>query len=286
MSQTARSLYYQALKQAGVELTKPYREYSTAELQALHAERGLRPIALPAPKQDVPAAPPADDSADIRAQLAALTRVVEQLAATQAPVYAGPPQAAAAAPPPQPVVQRGHVPEPDRGLDPSQHAGLNSNTHGANDPLFTDEYGNEWYQREVTKPGYAKPRGRRVLRTYDAGTKVQTVKVDDTYTESFEVSDDVRSSVATEIKVTLPSYQCGIYKPKNMPFKIHTYNGQQGFDRGDVQAFFGGKSLVPSTIKDHYVHMDWCYNIQSVIDAINAEYRERVLGTTVNQRGL
>ena len=297
MSQTARSLYYQALKETGVEFAKPYREYSTAELKELHEARGLRPIALPAPERDVPAAPPAP--ANLEAKLDQLSNVIGQLVSLQLaqaqPAAAPPPQYAmapgrAAQPAmgaPEPPTQRSAAPyEIDRGLAPGEHAGLNSNTHGKDDVLFVDEQGNEWYQREVNKPGYAKPRGRRVLRTHDTAVVQKTVKIDDTYTETFEVSGDVKNSTPTEIKVTLPSYQCGIYKPANMPFKVHTYNGLQGFDREDVQAYYGGRRLVPATIKDKYVHMDWCYDIESVIQTIEAEYRERVLGTTVNQRGL
>ena len=42
---------------------------------------------------------------------------------------------------------------------------------------------------------------------------------------------------ADEIKVTLPSYQTGIFRAPNMPFKIHSYQGTRGFDLEEVQKY-------------------------------------------------
>jgi len=293
MAKAEKAVYWRSLKGAGVALEKNYRDYTTAELQALVAEHGVSLIEPPPTPRDAP--PPREQGPDISDQLAQLTQVIGQLVQLQV----GQQSAAAAqhervAAATERVVERRREEarpsapargELDRGLDNAEHAGLNANSHTASDVLYTDEFGNEWYQREVTKAGYAKPRGRRVLRTNDTKVETETITVGD-YVETFEISGSQQNSQPTEIKVTLPSYQCGIYKPKNMPFKVHTYNGLQGFDRDDVQAYFGGRRLVPATVKSIYVHMDWCYEIASVISTIEAEYRERVLGTTVTQRGL
>lgn len=158
-----------------------------------------------------------------------------------------------------------------------EHAGVTLNTHADDEPVRVDEAGNKWFRNEVTKPGFPKPRGRRVLRSMDEGTVLETIKVAGGYTETFEIPGDPKNAKPIEIKVTLPSYQTGIYKAPNMPFKIHTYQGVRAFDWDDVIAYYGAQDLVPSTIKRTYVSSDLCWDIQTTIRAIEDEYRERVL---------
>jgi hypothetical protein len=62
-----------------------------------------------------------------------------------------------------------------------------------------------------------------------------------------------------------------------MPFKIHVYQGNRGFDWDDVIAYYGSVDLVPDTIKRTYVSSDLCWDMSTTIRAINDEYRERVL---------
>ena len=55
------------------------------------------------------------------------------------------------------------------------------------------------------------------------------------------------------------------------------YNGAAGFDFFDVEKYWGGPRMVPQTCKRIYVSTTLCYDIDSVIQAINDEYREKVL---------
>lgn len=285
MSQSAKSTYYQRLKDLGVVFEKHYRDYKTEELKeayerlsaAAPAEAPLPPVELP---PDPSAVPPHDgDAAEFRAQLATLTQMVSKLAEAvlrPQPVYQGAPPDAAVPTLPEPAPVE-PAPLPRGQLDPKEHAGVTLNTHGPDDPLRTDEFGNVWYRNEVNKPGYAKPRGRRVLRVMDAGTEKQTIKAADGYMETFEIPGDPSNAKPIEIKVTLPSFQTGIYKAPGMPFKIHTYQGVRGFDWDDVNRYYGAADLVPSTIKHCYVSNDLCYDVITTVRAIEDEYRERVL---------
>jgi hypothetical protein len=77
-----------------------------------------------------------------------------------------------------------------------------------------------------------------------------------------------------EARITMPSYQVGIYiDPRFKHFKIHTYQGNNGFDLHDVHDFFGGAELVPEDIKRIYVENDLCYDIRSVVRSISSEFR-------------
>lgn len=155
-------------------------------------------------------------------------------------------------------------------------AGVRQNSKENDEPIRTDEQGRVWYQEEVLKPAFPKPRGRRVLKYMEAGVREQTVKNGD-YTETFEVSGDPANAVQAEVKITLPSYQVGIYKDPRFPFKVVTYNGNEGFDLDDVQLFYGGAELVPNGVKRKYVENVLCYDIRSTVRAINEEYRQQQL---------
>lgn len=290
MAQATKSEYYQALKAQGVTFEKHYRDYTRDELRELWVAAGGETWGEE-PEQSQFVQPKVDDEPDVREQIAHLSRVVAGLAelvtaesrrdeVAAAPIAAagemvGAP--ATAAPAQATAPKESHTAKPfAHDLDPNEHAGVTQNTHQGSDILEIDEHGNEWYQKEVTKPAFPKPRGRRVLRYMDPGVKPETIKVGD-YVEGFEIAGDMSSARPAEIKITLPSYQTGIYKAPNMPFKIHTYNGVRGFDLEDVQKYYGGADLVPDTIKRCYVSTDLCYDIQSTIRTIENEYRERVL---------
>ena len=281
MSQSEKAVYYKALKQAGVTFPKHYREYSTEELKtawgSLAAEQGLEvELEVPVPKDAPP--PREDEVAQLRQQMASVVDVVESLAkmvsGQQRREEQHPPQMSTK-PEPKEGPQQG-VKEFRHDIDPKMNAGVTQNTHQGLEILRVDEHGNKWFQEEVKKPDYPRRRARRVLRYMDPGVKKESIKVGD-YFEEFEVAGDPSSAVPKEIRVTLPAYQVGIYQPPNMPFKVHTYQGMRGFDLFDVQKYYGGSDLVPSSIKRCYVSSDLCYDITTTIRAIEDEYRERVL---------
>lgn len=263
MAQGDKSAFYQALKRAGYEFDKHYRDYTTDELQTLAKGLDLN-VQAPVPKDALPPRP--DEVAELREQLAQVTSTVTALGELLLA------ERAAKQPPAAPAPTGGPVP-----AKPEEYAGVTADTTTADGVIEVDAYGNEWYQREVTKPASPRPRGRRVLRYNDPGVKTEQIKVGD-YVETFEVAGDGTQTRPSEITVTLPSFQTGIYKQPNMPFKIHTYNGKRGFDLFEVQAYFGGADLVPDTVKRTYVSNDLCYDIQSTVRTIENLYREHVLG--------
>lgn len=291
MAQAEKAVYYQALKAAEYPFEKHYREYTTKELREKWegiAPATGQPAVLPStadPERALPTHQPADDGAELRAQLAQLTRTVASLAQVVA---------ASAAPAPAPVQQSGIAdppvdwgtpPEPavdprvkavPSGLDPAMHAGLTQNSHGEDEVVKIDEHGNRWFQLEVVKSGFPKTRVRRTLRQMDHAVREETVRVGD-YTETFEVSGDVQNLEPTEIKVTLPTYQTGIFIAPGMPFRTHVYNGARGFNLFDVEKFYGGPDYVPHGVKRIYVGTDLCYDIQTVIHQIETEHRDLVL---------
>lgn len=237
MSQSEKAELYNELKAAGVQFSKHYREYNTAELLAAVTKiRESSPVAEQTQENDPEAA-------------AAFERMTAARAATTPPP--GPPRA---------------------GPDPNELPGQRQNSQPEDEPIRTDEHGRVWYQEEVLKPAYPKPRGRRVLQYMDTGVKEVRSKNGE-YVESFEVAGDLPSRPA-EVKITLPSYQVGIYKDKRFPFRIHTYNGRQGFDLFEVQNYYGGSELVPAEIKRVYVENVLCYDIRTTVRAIQTEYRQ------------
>lgn len=238
MSQSEKSQYYKALKEAGVTFDKHYREYNTEELKAAHDKlfESMPPAEEAPPASWATPEPPAAKPS-------------------------GKPQ------PPAPPVSS----SPKDNEMPGER--LNSNSEM--EPIRTDEQGRVWYQEEVRKPAYPKPRGRRVLRYEDTGTKTAQVQVGN-YVETFEIPGDEVARSA-EVKITLPSYQVGIYKDRRFPFKIHTYDGRQGFDLFEVQNYYGGSELVPAECKRVYVENVLCYDIRTVVRAIQTEYRQQQL---------
>ncbi len=142
------------------------------------------------------------------------------------------------------------------------------------EPLEIDADGTVWYQMPVAKPAFPKPRGRRVLKYVDPGVVKREIKAGQ-YVETVEVPGE--RTRPGEIKITLPSYQVGIYKDRRFPFRIHVYNDTRGFNLFDVQDFYGGAELVPRDCKRIYVENVLCYDIRTVVRSIQAEHRQNQL---------
>jgi hypothetical protein len=269
MSSAAKGFYFRRLKDAGVELDRHFRDYTTDELleaDKMAIEAGL--LAAPTdeelaeldakihrPKTRTPPPEPDPGPTDGAAY------AVETGEPAPAQFFGFDSVPEPAAPPPSARPELGEL------------AGERLNTKDAEEILFVDEEGKAWLQKEVLKPAFPKPRGRRVLRYQDAGVVRQTVKEGE-YTETFEVAGDPRNATPAEIKITLPSYQVGIYRDPRYPFKVVTYNGRSGFDRLEVENFYGGAELVPAICKRTYVENVLCYDMRSVVRAVNEEYRQ------------
>lgn len=247
MSQQEKAAYFQALKAAGVDFQKHYREYTTEELKVAYDKL-----------QEQQAPPPEPQGGPIPEDLGLISQVPLGGARQRA------------------VTQEGI---PVRERDPNEMAGQRLNSHADGQPIRVDAEGRTWYQEEVRKPAYPKPRGRRVLQYTETGTKTVQAKSGD-YTESFEVAGDEVARMA-EVKITLPSYQVGIYKDPRFPFKVVTYNSVNGFDLYDVQDYFGGAELVPQWIKRIYVENVLCYDIRSVVQEIQSQFRQLQLAGKV-----
>jgi hypothetical protein len=260
-----------------VQFEKHYREYNTAELKAAYSklvesdpsravEAGLiNPP--PAASTPPPAPEPQFDAAATAAAYDAMTS--GEAPAVEQPRPARPAPAPARAPQPvAPVAERNPAEMPGQRLNQGDGSELT--------PIRTDENGLVWYQEEVRKPAFPKPRGRRVLKYMESGVKVETVQSGE-YVETFEVADGRAARRESEVKITLPSYQVGIYKDKRFPWKIHVYNEVRGFDLFEVQNYYGGAELVPQEIKRMYVENVLCYDIRTTVRAVQTEYRQQQL---------
>lgn len=275
MSAAEKGFYFRRVKSAGIELGRHYREYTTAELKeadAMAIEAGLL-------------APPTDE------ELAELSAKVHKKKTRTVPATPPPPGVDPESVDTEAAGFFGYaIPEPEVPTAPppsarpelGELAGERLNTKDVEEVLFVDEAGRAWLQKEVLKPAFPKPRGRRVLRYMDPGVKQQTSK-DGDYTETFEVAGDPRNAQPAEIKITLPSYQVGIYRDPRFPFKVVCYNGREGFDRQEVEAYYGGAELVPAVAKRTYVENVLCYDMRSVIRAINEEFRQLQLTGQIQQ---
>ena len=260
MSAAEKGFYFRRLKAAGVDLgDKHYRDYTTAELKAAD-EKGVENGLLEPPTEE---------------ELAELSAKIHKKKPREKPEPARDPEADSffgygqpESESPDPPTQAPAPARPQLG----EMAGERQNTKAPEDILRVDEQGRAWLQEEVLKPAFPKPRGRRVLRYNDPGVKTQTAKEGE-YTETFEVAGDPRNATPSEIKITLPSYQVGIYRDRRYPFKVITYNGRSGFDRQEVEKYYGGSEMVPPICKRMYVENVLCYDMRSVIRAINEEYR-------------
>lgn len=247
MSQQYKSILYKQLQASEAPITKHYREWSVDDLKATLTEQGI----VPAPEaQEAPSQ--ASSSAEEETPPASYFGYEEP------------------APAPATKLEETTVvmsSEPD----PNELPGQRLNTNSLDDVIRIDEQGRRWHQEEVKKPAYPKPRGRRVLKYMETGVRTETVQAGE-YVETFEVAGNEASRPA-EVKITLPSYQVGIYTDPRFPFKIHCYDGREGFDFAEVQAYYGGSALVPDSCKRIYIENDLCYDIRSVVRTIQAEHR-------------
>lgn len=235
-----KSDLYNERKASGVPLTQPYANYTVDQLQAELAEiRGTGRVVT----EEV--LPPADPP------LEALFEAMNN---------------------PPPDVDEVRQDPPAKAADPEEMPGQRLNTKAQYEVIRVDEQGREWYQEEVRKPAYPKPRGRRVLKYIERGVEKETV-TNGEYVETFEVAGKGTGRPA-EVKITLPSYQVGIYKDPRFPFRIHCYDGREGFDLFEVQEYYGGSELVPEECKRVYIENDLCYDIRTVIRAIQTEHRQ------------
>lgn len=236
----AKGEYFRELKSRGYEFEKHYRDYSFEEMQAAYLE------------------------------FAGTTELPRQPRQPQTPRQ---PQPVGPRPIPEPPTP---APQPERMIrsNTSLDEMAGQRAYSNEQIVRVDDQGREWLQEEVTKPATPRPRARRKITYVDTGVKTQTAQIGD-YVETFEVAGD--RNVTSSVKITMPSYQVGIYRDPRLPFRVHIYNGERGFDLFDVQEFYGGADLVPDTIKRKYVANDLCYDMQSTIRAINEEYRQKFL---------
>ena len=244
MSQSDKAHFYNALKKAGVTFDKHYREYKTPELAEAY-QKLVDAGAIEVDNTPPTAAPPP---------------VVDPAAPKPPP------------PPAAPAIPRAPA-------NPDEMPGSRLNSKSPEQPIRVDENGLVWLQEEVRKPAYPKPRGRRVLKYLETGFKEETIK-DGEYVETFEVAGDAPGRPA-EVKITLPSYQVGIYRDPRFPFKIYVYNENRGFDLFEVQDFYGGPELVPEEIKRVYIENVLCYDIRTTVRAIQSEFRQMQLAGKV-----
>lgn len=235
MSQAEKAAYWRELKDAGVEFKLHYREYSTDQLAAA-VQRLREGQAAPAPAV---APPPSAETVNL----------------TTSPPDLGAPQV--------------------KHATPDTMAGIRQNTVAPDEPIRTDENGFVWFQDEVRKPAFPKPRGRRVIKYTDPGVKTVTLNGSRGESESFEMPGD--ESRAAEARITLPGYQVGIYQDPRYPFKIHVYNEERGFDLFEVEKFWGGADLVPKDVKRKYVSSTLCYDMRTTIRQIEAEAAQLAL---------
>jgi len=270
MSNSDRAMYYQALKASGVTFERHFREYSTDELRLAYEKlEAGQAKQQEQPEPEIPQTPPF--TPDVAPE------PVVRHEPPPIPTEAPPPASFFGINEPVPAVPTA----PTAPMNPTEMAGERLNTNPEMEPIRTDDMGRVWFQEEIRKPAYPKPRGRRVLTYMETGVEQQTIKVGD-YIETFEVAGTGQARVA-EVKVTLPSYQVGIYADPRFPFKIHVYNGQQGFDLMDVQDYYGGAELVPAEAKRIYVENVLCYDIRTTVRAIEAEYRQLQLTGKIHE---
>ena len=239
MPRTRKPEYYALAKSAGLPLAKKYIQYTNDELLDLLKDAGIQ---IPEPMPEEPKA----------------KKPRKQAPPTDGTSYVATPEAT-------PVYTQGPA-------DPNELPGQRLNTQPEDEPIRIDDQGRLWYQEEVLKPAYPKPRGRRVLTYIERGVKKLTVQNGE-YLETFEIAGEGTPRPA-EVKITLPSYQVGIYKDPRFPFRIHCYNGREGFALFEVQQFFGGSELVPESCKRIYIENDLCYDVRSVIRTIQNEHRQ------------
>ena len=255
---TVKSDLYNILRDSGVPLRTTYASYTVDELREDLRAAGIQ-------VQDAPLPGPLADSEPVTGPELILPDDDGGPPTEPIPVVSTDPSQSTSPQPPRAQI-------PVRQADPNEMPGQRLNTQPEDIPIRIDEMGRAWFQEEVRKPSYPKPRGRRVLKYMERGVMTETVQNGE-YVETFEVAGEGAPHPA-EVKITLPSYQVGIYKDPRFPFKIHCYSEREGFDLFEVEEFYGGRELVPAECKRLYVENDLCYDIRSVVRAIQNEHRQ------------
>lgn len=235
--------FWRELKAAGIKPSKPYVQYTKHELEMAVAELREQPGYV---KPDLPKA-----------------RVRGQVPAAK-PVPTPPDEFDFASDIPEPS----QAPQVQQVQQMTQQEGFQPIIEES--PLRTDEEGRIWFREEVRKPATPQPRARRRITYIDSGVKQEQV-IDGRYIETIEVAGDRQTR--SEVRITMPSYQVGVYLDPRFPFKVHIYNEVRGFDLFDIQKFYGGSDLVPDDIQRMYVGNDLCYDVRSVIRSIQSEFR-------------
>lgn len=295
MSDDRSSLYRQA-KEAGVKLDKPYASYRASELKTLIAEHEAAalmsavtvaaeaaaapatpvaeaappPRSAPTPATPTPATPatPRVAERDTSGHPARAARNAETLEELELVVAAYKERGALVEG--TEIKYRNYtVPVISRGAD---RAGL-THDYPADRPLRVDLQGRIWFRDDVPKPAIPRARMTRKTRYTDSGVKEERTYHDDgRIDEIYEVAGE--ESRELTVTTTLPSYQVGRYKDSRFPFMIHVYNQQQGFDYGDVIEYYGGRELVPGTIKTVYIGNMLCFHISSTVQTIENSYSQ------------
>src|SRR5690606_6343296 len=200
MSQHTKSAYYNALKAAGVKFDKHYRDYTLSELREAYDRLAadvppgvqLAPVVEP-PPADTPQ--PRDDVAELRQELAGLTKLLGQLAKVVEAQQKAPDTTPSQPPKPK-------QPPKLNDFDPAEHAGVTLNSHGADEPIRVDPDGTQWFRNEANKPSFPKPRGRRGLRARAPRSVSETIKVD-AKTEAFGRRGDPANTTPTKRQPSL-----------------------------------------------------------------------------------
>lgn len=150
-------------------------------------------------------------------------------------------------------------------------AGLRANAEDPEEILRVDEQGRKWIQEEIRKATTARPRGRRVLKYRDPGVLRKEVVQDGRFEEAFEIAGN--QDQLLEHRITLPSYQVGIYMDPRFPWRVLQYLEALGFHYDDIVEYYGGKEFIPASIKKVYVDRMLCFDIPSTIRTVQEEAR-------------
>ena len=242
MTQAERKALWDELKEAGFTFTKHYRDYSIPELQESVEQVRQRTAARARSVAENPEDELSFDFAQSEIQFQADIDILREQPADRVP-------------------------------------GLRTNTHAGEKPIRIDENGRVWLQDEIRKPSIPTERGKRVLDYVDPGVK--TVHVRDgngSIVESFEMPGD--SKKISQARISLPAYQIGCFRDPALLgqfFKIHVYNEKMVFDFFDVERYFGGKHMIPQTVQREYTDTMLGFNIESVLQAIQDEYNDKIL---------
>lgn len=281
-----KSELYNQLKELGAVFEKPYVNYTVDELKdlgyALVQARSQEPVSAPDPARVAPRVAPPQNRPEAATSAQSRPSPARVAAAVADRARQGPQTLAELEQVVIQAFQNKQLQEGSRILYKNEHyipikhdgaerAGL-TYSHPVDIPIRIDLFGRIWFMDEVMKPAIPKPRMTRKTRYIDSGVKeVKTFRGEGIIDEIYEVAGDEHRELTTT--VTLPSWQVGKYKDARFPFMIHTYNGEQGFDYLEVIRYFGGRDLVPGSIKTLHVGNQLCYHIPTTRETIENQFR-------------